>query len=195
MKYGMALLLAVLLAGCAKTKATSLVTGQPGEAGQNLGKTVVLTFFTFEEADAKGREKAARLRGMIETRFRGLPGMMPGDAETMTRALGARSWRDADDLELVTAARAAGVDSVAVVEVGSCHGELAIALPPAWSVTTRFAYRARLLDARTGRLVLSALRGRDTGGAFSLRGRESLYKDFDADLAALLVPVGVPTHL
>jgi hypothetical protein len=195
LRMGAVFLLVGLLGGCAKTTATSLVTGQPGEAGRNFGKTVVLTYASFEEADVKGRDKAARLRQMIEARFRGLPGMTPTDAEALTSALGARNWRDAGDMELVAAARATGVDSVAVVEVGSCFGELAIALPPAWSVNTHFSYRVRMLDARTGKLVLSALRGRDTGGAFSLRGSESLYKDFDADLAALLFPVSASAHL
>jgi hypothetical protein len=184
----MLLLLAALAGGCAKTTATSLVAGVPAGHSQGLGKIVVLTWFASEETDKAGAEKAARLREMIETRFGGLPGTELMDAGPLVAALGGRDWRDASDMELAAAARTAGVDSVALVEVASLLGRLHIALPPTWSVETSFAYQARLLDAGSGSLVLSALRGRDTAVAFGVRGREALYADFRADLTELTQP-------
>jgi hypothetical protein len=41
----------------------------------------------------------------------------------------------------------------------------------------------------------AAWRGRDTGEAFCVRGDEALYKDFDADRAALLAPAALPLNL
>ncbi len=187
------LLLVALSGGCARTTATSLVTGKPAGRSPGLGKTVVLTCCGFEAADKAGPEKAARLRSLIETRFADLRGVEVVDAGPLLTALGGRDWRDASDTELVAAARSAGVDSVALTEVATLSGWLHISLPPGWSVETSFAYQVRLLDARSGSLVLSALRGRDVVMAFGLRGREALYKDFAADLAELTQPLAQPT--
>ena len=82
---------------------------------------------------------------------------------------------------------------MALVEVATLVGRLHISLPPSWSVETSLAYQARVLDARSGSLVLSALRGRDVAVAFGVRGREALYKDFAADLAELTQPLAQPT--
>lgn len=189
MKFFVAVLMAAALAGCARPQATSLVTGEHTAVGPGLGKTVVLTAFAGEETDAKGREKGRRIRELIEARFRRLPGTAQVDAAVFLAALGGRPWPDAADSELMAAARAAGIDTVALVEVASCSGDLTVTLPPFWSVRTRFFYRARLLDVRTGTLALAALRGRENEKAFWLGGREALFADFDTDLGALLAPV------
>ena len=192
-KVCLLLLLVALAGGCARTTATSLVAGNTAGRSPGLGKTVVLTWFEFETTDKAGPEKAARLRSLIEVHFVGLPGTEVVDAGPVVAALGGREWRDASDMELAAAARASGVDSVALVEVATLVGRLYISLPPTWSVGTSFAYQARLLDARSGSLVLSALRGRDVAVAFGVRGREALYKDFAADLAELTQPLAQPT--
>lgn len=192
-KVCLLLLLVALAGGCARSTATSLVAGNTAGQSLGLGKTVVLTWCGFEATDKAGGEKAARLRGLIETRFAGLPGTEVVDAGPLVTALGGRDWRDASDTELAAAARAAGVDSVALAEVATLAGRLHISLPPSWSVETSFAYQARVLDARSGSLVLSALRGRDVAVAFGVRGREALYKDFAADLAELTQPLAQPT--
>ena len=187
MKLPSMLILAVLLCGCAKTTTTSLVTGRQETPVSGLGKTVVLTWFAFEGQEAKTREKTDKLRGIIITRFSGLAGTTLAPQDAFGKDLTPRTWRDASDMELVAAARAEGIDSVALVEVASCGGDLSIGLlPPAWAVATRFSYRLRLLDARSGTLVRSALRGQDRNGTFSVRGKKELFADFDADLAALL---------
>ncbi len=192
-KVCLLLSLVALAGGCARSTATSLVAGNMAGQRVGLGKTVVLTWCGFEATDKAGGEKAARLRGLIETRFAGLPGTEVVDAGPLVTALGGRDWRDASDTELAAAARAAGVDSVALAKVATLAGRLHIALPPAWSVETSFAYQARLLDARSGSLILSALRGRDVVVAFGVRGREALYKDFAADLAELTQPLAQST--
>lgn len=186
---GIALLLVVVLCACAKTTATSLVAGQPAGERREFGKTVVLTWFAFEETGKGGREKAARLRSLINARLRALPGLTPGDEGAFIRELGEKNWRDASDTELVAAARAGGADSVVVLEVAKCGGSFNIHLPPSWNVETSFAYRARLLDVRSGSLILSAMRGRDADKPFALRGREALYQDFETDLAELTQPL------
>ena len=192
-KVCLLLLLLALAGGCARTTATSLVAGNTAGQSLGLGKTVVLTWCGFEATDKAGAEKAARLRGLVEARFAGLPGTEVVDAGPLVTALGGRAWRDASDTELVAAARGAGIDSVALVEVAALVGRLHISLPPTWSVETSFAYQARVLDARSGSLVLSALRGRDVTVVFGLSGREALYKDFAADLAELTQPLAQPT--
>ncbi|WP_148208427.1 hypothetical protein [Solidesulfovibrio magneticus] len=192
-KMCLLLLLVAFAGGCARTTTTSLVAGNPAGRDLGLGKTVVLTWFEFETTDKAGPEKAARLRGLIEARFAGLPGTEVVDAGPLVAALGSRDWRAASDTELVAAARTVGVHSVALVEVATLVGRLHISLTPAWSVETSFAYQARLLDARSGSLVLSALRGRDVAVAFGVRGREALYRDFTADLAELTQSLAQPT--
>ena len=192
-KMCLLLLLVAFAGGCVRATTMSLVAGNPAGRSPSLGKTVVLTWFEFETTDKAGPEKAARLRGLIEARFAGLPGTEVVDAGPLLTALGGRDWRDASDTELVAAARAAGVDSVALAEVATLSGWLHISLPPGWSVETSFAYQARLLDARSGSLVLSALRGRDVVVTFGVRGREALYRDFAADLAELTQSLAQPT--
>ena len=192
-KVRMMLVLVVLICGCARTSNVSLVGGDPAAPGRTLGKTVVLTWFAFEGKDKAGQEKAARLRTVIMTRLSALPGATPVDAGPFVAALGSRDWRDASDTELATAARAVGVDSVAAVEVATLGGKLSISLPPYWTVESTFAYRARLLDARSGSLILSAMRGRESDKPFGVRGREALYQEFATDLAELTQPLARQT--
>jgi len=182
------LLLAALMAGCAKTVPTSLVTGQGMPPGQEYGKTAVLVWFAFDPKDAKGKRKVEKLREIIQARFAALPGMTVVDGDAVAKSLQPRTWRDVGDVELLAAARAAGVDSVALVEVASCAGDLGIGLTPlpTWSVVTRFSYRLRLLDVKSAILVRSAMRGQESGGMYAVRGLSDLLHDFDADLAAVL---------
>ncbi|WP_300157622.1 hypothetical protein [Solidesulfovibrio sp.] len=177
-----------ILAGCAKTVSTSLVTGEGPVAGRQFGKTAVLVWFAFETRDAKGKDKADKLREIVMARFAALPGASLDDADALARAVAPRAWRDASDVELLAAARGAGLDSVALVEVAACGGELGIGLTPlpVWSVVTRFSYRLRLLDVKTGTLVQSAMRGKESGGPYTVRGIDALLREFDADLASLL---------
>ena len=190
MKYAWTIvLLTALICGCARTSTMSLVAGDPAATGRTLGRTVVLTWFAFEKKDKAGKDKAARLNALILARLGTLPGATAVDAGPFLAALGPRDWRDASDMELAAAARTVGADSVAVVEVASLGGKLHISLPPSWTVETSFAYRARLLDVPSGSLILSAMRGRDAAKPFAVRGREALYKDFEADLAELTQPL------
>ncbi|QAZ67945.1 hypothetical protein C3Y92_12225 [Solidesulfovibrio carbinolicus] len=185
------LLLAVLAGGCARTTTTSLVAGKQADRNQGLGKTVVLTWFEFEATDKAGNDKAARLRGFIEKRIGGLPGTELAQAGALTAALGSDNWRDASDMELTAAARCVGADSVALVEVAVCRGALNVnlPLPPYWNVETAFAYRVRLLDVRSGSLILSAMRAHEADRPFAMRGRETLYQEFEKDLAELIQPL------
>jgi|GEM_PF-1574407 len=189
MKCCIALFLTVaLLVGCAKTVSTNLTAGQGLVAGRQLGRTAVLVWFGFEANDAKGKKKIESVREIVMTRFARLPGTTLVDADTLAEAFGPHAWRDAGDVELLAAARNAGCDSVALVEIAACGGDLSIGLMPlpVWAVTTRFFYRLRLLDVQSGRLVQSAMRGRETGGAYTVRGLDALMRDFDADLASVL---------
>ena len=187
------LVLVALICGCAKTSNTSLVGGDPAGTGRTLGKTVVLTWFAFEGKDKAGQEKATRLRALIMARFSALPGATPMDAGPFVAALGNRDWRDASDTELATAARTVGADSVAAVEVATLGGKLSVSLPPYWTVETAFAYRARLVDGRSGSLILSAMRGHEADKPFAVRGREALYQEFETDLAELTQPLAQQT--
>ena len=189
MKCCIALFLSVaLLAGCAKTVSTNLTTGQGLDVGRHLGRTAVLVWFGFEANDAKGKKRIERVREIVTTRFARLPGASLGGGDALAKALEPLAWRDASDVELLAAARKAGCDSVALVEVAACGGELSIGLMPlpVWAVTTRFSYRLRLLDVQSGALVQSAMRSKETGGAYTVRGIDALMRDFDADLASVL---------
>lgn len=186
--FPLAALLAALitLGGCAAAKVSDHVAkGRAGETG-NLGKTILVTRVDLPPENAGRMEKESGIASLAQTAVRSLPGveMLPPDA--LMSGLQGREPLGASDSELAAAARAAGAETVIVLQVLGYGGELAIPFPPVyWLVTLDYAYHVRVIDARSGALYLDAHRGRRATRAYSMKGREALAESFLTDLRGL----------
>ncbi|WP_243357839.1 hypothetical protein [Fundidesulfovibrio terrae] len=173
--------------GCAPTTIRDQVAkGGAGELG-NLGKTILVAKVDLPPASTDRMEKSGRIVSLAGKALEGVPGVEVLPAEVLLSSLQGRDPVGASDSELAAAARAAGADTVVVLQVLGYGGELAVAFPPVyWLVTLDYAYHARVIDARSGALYLDAHRGQRSSRAYAVSGKEALAERFMADFAGLL---------
>ena len=182
-------LLTLYSSGCATVKKGSDVTGQDRNtplSGRDLGRLIVLVRMIDGEHTPKAAEKELTALASATAVLTSLTTAVPAPRDDLLAALGERSWPDAGDMELTAAARACGVDTVAMLTVTEYVGKLHLGLPALWETETIIRYRLRVLDAATGTLMLDAHRFRMSGGLFSCRGLDDLHADFQNDLTELL---------
>jgi hypothetical protein len=173
--------------GCATARRGSDVGGvcRTALAGRDLGRLVVLARMSRDAEIPRAAEKeglAAQAAVMALTAS-GSATSVP--SETLTARL-AMPWPDAGETELLAAARAAGIDTVAVLTVTEYVGRLHLGLPALWGTDTVYRYELRVLDAATGGLLLDARRYGMRGGPFRIRGLDDLNADFQKDLTDLI---------
>ena len=91
------------------------------------------------------------------------------------------------DYDAVLAARDAGADTVCLLTVGELQQTFWITVfLPTFGGRSGTLYSLRLVDAKTGKLLLDAVRSRSTGGTFVVRGEGSAARDLKNDLAFVL---------
>ena len=93
------------------------------------------------------------------------------------------------DDESVVAARELGIDTVCIVTVGEYGGYFRIVPPLIWDSRTNIAYGVRMIDSKSGKLLLDAIKTRTTGGAFAIRWRDDLRDELVKDLSTVLARV------
>lgn len=182
-------LLALYSSGCATVKKGSDVTGLARTSplsGRDLGRLIILARVVKGENAPNAAEKEITAQDAATTVLTSQATAVPVPRDGLLAALGERSWPDAGDVELAAAARACGVDTVAVLTVTEYVGKLHLGLPTLWGTETAFRYQLRLLDAATGTLLLDANRFRLRGGPFLCRGLDDLNADFQNDLIELV---------
>jgi len=182
-------LVALYSSGCATMKKGSDVTGlarTSALSGRDLGRLVILTRVLPGEDAPDAAEKEAAALAAATAVLTSLTTASATPRDGLMAALGERSWPDAGDVELAAAARASGVDTVAVLTVTEYVGKLHLGLPALWGTETVFRYQLRVLDAATGTLVLDARRFGMRGGPFACRGLDDLHADFQNDLTELV---------
>lgn len=191
----LAFLLATSLGGCAPRRSAEL-TAQGQAAGQVWGETVLLCQTVFDEGAGsagagENREQTLTKRATImDQAMRALkerPDLRLVESGALLKRLPAGAVQGLSDAALAKAGAAAGADTVVLVQVLEYGGDLTLSLlPPYWQVSIRYAYHARVIDARSGALRLDAQRGRTGGRLFGLAGRSALDAAFLEDLREVL---------
>ena len=175
-----------ILAGCAQPRGVTMVAKGDSPPKGGWGRTALVCETAVDQAGEAGREKVARIAEQARRALAATPGVEPLDAGPLVERLQGRSAASLGDAALAAEARAAGADTVVLVQVPGYGGELTISLlPPYWAVSTHYACHVRVLDARGGALYLDAQLGRRRGGLFSVRGPRELGEEFTAGLAGL----------
>ena len=88
------------------------------------------------------------------------------------------------------AARKLGVDSVCLLTMGTYESGFGLCpIFPYWMSDTSVLYGMRILDARSGRLLLDVVRRRFTGGPYTIHLPGHLATVFTSDLKAVLGPL------
>ncbi len=182
-------LLTLYSSGCATMKKGSDVTGlarTTSLSGRDLGRLIILTRVVTGEDTPNAAEKEITAQNAAVAVLTSQATAVPVSRDGLLAALGQRSWPDAGDMELAAAARACGVDTVAVLTITEYVGKLHLGLPALWGTETAFRYQLRVLDAATGGIVLDARRYRLRGGPFLCLGLDDLNADFHNDLTELV---------
>jgi hypothetical protein len=188
-------LVAVLFAGCTTTYGRTYIGGEWPTARLHLGRLAVLPPRVGPGTEEAAETRAAEAQTVAEASLRGQPGVEIVDAAPLIAALDNPSLETPlSDHELVVAARKVGIDTICLLtlaEYGGCFGMLFI--PPLWKSETSVSYGLRLVDARSGKLLLETIRLRSTGGLFAIRGRGDLPAELAGDLATVFSAADPPT--
>jgi hypothetical protein len=90
------------------------------------------------------------------------------------------------DARAIAAAKAVGAETACVVTLGAFGGRyLLSALPPGWDARTTVQYALRVLDVRTGEVLVDSVRERTAGGYLAIM-TATYPSDLTADLASVL---------
>ena len=90
------------------------------------------------------------------------------------------------DARAIAAAKAAGAETACVVTLGAFGGRyLLTALPPGWDARTTVQYALRVLDVRTGEVLVDSVRERTAGGYLAIM-TATYPSDLTSDLASVL---------
>lgn len=147
-------------------------------------------------APVDGPMAAAKIGKPLLVVERALPVNAKSDGAEAERLIsqafpGAETAAPAAEEQLLSQARARGLDSVLMVRVeeyarrGNLY--LAVALPPvSWDTSTLISLRVKALDAKTGAVLADLRRDRLRGGLFTLRTPKDLPAELKAMLASLM---------
>ncbi len=190
------LIVLLSLSGCVNREATDISVGMFSELERGLGPTVVLFRQALPPGQPRLAEKESRTAAIVREVVGAVPETSLFPEERFTQCLGTKDWPASGDLDMARAAKACGARTVAVICLERYDGDLTVSLlPPYWAVRGGFRYRARLIDADTGALLLEADRGRNVSGYFNALGASDLDAEFRSDLAGLLqAPQPVDLH-
>jgi hypothetical protein len=172
------LLVSIAATGCTTTHGRTYAS-EDWKQGQRLGRVLVLVPSYTPASPAKDRQ----IRHAIHEALAQVPGTTIIDdapANDVTAPISESS--------AVEAARKADADTVCVVTLGQFGGRYLLTfLPPGWDSRTTVQYSLRLLDARTGDLLLDSVRERTAGGYLAIM-TATYDDDLTADLTSILSP-------
>ena len=172
-------IMTVFIAGCTSTRGKAY-TAPDWSQPPALGKVMVMPvrYADADEGDV-ARKKAVELQCAAREALAELPNVQfveapPGDLLP-------------SDFEAVMAARQAGADTVCLLTVGDYGESFWITLfLPAFGGNSRVQYSLRLLDVRSGTLLLEAIRARSRGGHFVIPAEGSARRELKKDLSLVL---------
>lgn len=172
------LLIATTGLGCTvsqgKTYRSEQWTQRP-ELGRVL--VVVPAFSDSDAADASKKDE--QIQAAVREALARLPG---------TTVLGEHPQvaTPVSESEAIEAGRRSSADTVCIVTLGQFGGRyLLTLLPPGWDSRTSVQYSLRLLDVKSGRLLVDSVRERSAGGYLAVM-TATYPDDLEADVASVL---------
>lgn len=150
--------------------------------GRPLGKVLVISP-RFAAASSEGQTtKDQQIRSAIRDALAGVPGTTVIDAQAAAEAPGT----PVSESDAIGEGRRSGADTVCVVTLGQFGGRyLLTLLPPGWDSRTSVQYSMRLIDVKSGRLLIDSVRERTAGGYLAVM-TATYPEDLRADLASVL---------
>lgn len=196
LRMTLAVLSCASMLGCTSTHSNAYYADHWLDANASLGKIAVLPP-RYKSRFGHDSEREKLTYGEIYDNIKRVVGKLNGvdvvDGSAVLAAIGdvSSSTTPISDYDAVTAARkVAGIDTVCMVTMGAYNGNVVVGLPPIfaplWSAHTYVGYSLRLVDVHSGKLLLDAVRFRETGGGFSIRTSSDIPNDFAEDLEDLL---------
>lgn len=180
--------LALASVGCASTSSRGVENVSWQSSPDQLGRVAVLIDLSEIGPESLREEKENEIEQILRTTFEPMQASHFVDGYMIDESLAHVPWSQASDYELIIAARDHDVDAIALVHVDRYVGSIAVGLMPlpGWSARTDVAYRLRVLDAHTGRVLADLRRHRKTGGYLGYSRRSYLARDLENDLAEVV---------
>lgn len=153
--------------------------------GQPLGRVLVIA----PRYPAYSPEKQPAMDRKVHDAVRNALAKVPGTTlvEGGTLASGGATVLPMSESRAIAAAKKEGADTVLFLALGEFGGDFAaLLIPPGWENRTRVIYSLRLVDARTGGLLLDTIRNHSTGGYLSFVNPGAYPSDLQADLSEVL---------
>jgi len=171
--------LAALLSACTTVEQTDLPPDPAALcSGAPLGKVVVapLTHWRPDQKEKERREAIAV--AAIQSSFAALP---CGQVVSI-RAIGP----DTQAASALSAAKAAGADTLLTIRVKELGPILIISIPALWSTWSDVKFDLKAETLATGAVRMDVARHRKVGGAFAVRGVGPLQQEFETALKGLI---------
>lgn len=164
-------ILVLAITGCTPTRGQTFTSVEWVGTSKHLGKVMIVSPRIRASRDIE--QVTGKIEKSLAAALHALPETRVVESQALSEALGhPTTSRPLSDYELVMAARGLDVDTVCLLTIGEYF---AVGLPP-WSSETVVLYEMRLIDVRSGKLLLQAVRER---GYFSVK----TVHDFPAELA------------
>lgn len=178
------------LPACSSTDSRATADADWTSPKRDFGRLVIVREMRGVAPADTVERKTVEVREASDAAFAGLPGTEIVDESSLREALAdpAMSWGQVSDYEAVLAGRKAGVDTICLMTMNDYGGSLSIGLLPlpGFGTWTYAGYRVRMIDVKTGRLIVDTRRLRSTGGWLCIRKPAGARTDFEADLSDLL---------
>lgn len=150
--------------------------------GRPLGRILVIVPKYPGEWRGEASAKDRQVRKVIRDALSEIPGT------TVVEAPPADGGRPVSESSALNDAKAADAQTVCIVTVGQFYGAFIVGvLPPGWSMRSNVEYALRLIDVKSGELLVDSVRQRSTGGYLAvINPWVSLPKDFKNDVTWVL---------
>lgn len=159
MKWLTLILVAVAGAGCTSSHGQIYRSGD-WRNGQSLGKVLLIVPKYRTESGEERPDRDEKIRMAIRSSLIQMPGVSVMDGE----ADGPMS-----ESEAIAAAAKQGARTVCLVTVGQFGGRyLLTLLPPGWDSRTTVQYAVRVIDVKSGTVLVDSVRERNSGGYLAI---------------------------
>ena len=175
------LLISILTATAGCTSSTGRTyQSQDWKPGQSLGKVLVVVPQYSPAATTQPTEKDAKIHTALRDALKQTPGTTVIDQPM------ANSAAPVSESGALEAARTSSADTVCILTVGEFGGRYLVTLwPPGWDSHTNVQYSLRLIDVKSGHLLLDSVRHRSAGGYLAIM-TATYPEDLKADLTSVL---------
>jgi len=177
MKWLTLAVVAVAGAGCTSSHG-QIYRSSDWKGGESLGKVLLIVPKLRTESGEEEPQRDQKIRIAIRSSLEQMRGttVIDGDARGPI-----------SEAQAIAAGVKQGAQSVCLVTMGQFGGRyLLTALPPGWDSRTTVQYAVRVIDVKSGAVLVDSVRERSSGGYLAIMTAATYPTDLKNDLACVL---------